>query len=128
MPLPDPGRDGATLTAVQTDPAGNTSAASTPSVSLSFDRPGIPSPTPSSTIPSTSGSTVVQIELAGHAGMQVEVFVDGVSTGNLHTLETAPIVRVTVPLADGPHTVGVRYVDSASGMTGSLYTVPFTIG
>jgi RNA polymerase sigma factor (sigma-70 family) len=125
IPLPDPGRDGATLTASQTDPAGNASPSSAPSSPLAFDRPSIPSPADGAMIASTGGSTSVQIELAGHEGMQVEVLVDGVGTGNVHTLQSAPIVRVTAPLADGTHTIGVRYV--GAGSVGSLTTISFTI-
>jgi hypothetical protein len=127
IPLPDPGRDGATVSARQTDLAGNTSSWSAASSALTFDRPSILSPAPDATIPSTAGSTIVQIELAGQTGMQVEVFVDGLSTGNVHTLESTPISRVTVPLGDGLHTLGVRYIDPVAGTAGSLNTIPFTI-
>lgn len=124
--LPDPTRDGSTVSAAQTDPAGNVSPWSDASSPLSFDRPSIPSPASGSTVPSTGGSTVVQIELAGHEGMQVEVFVDGVGTGNRHTLQSTPIVRVTAPLSDGSHTIGVRYVDGTG--VGSVNTIDFVIG
>lgn len=123
--LPDPGRDGATLTASQTDPGGNVSPWSAPTSPLAFDRPSIPSPVDGATVASTGGSTSVQIELAGHEGMQVEVLVDGVGTGNVHTLQSTPIARVTAPLADGTHTIGVRYV--GAGSVGSLTTISFTI-
>lgn len=125
LPLPDPRRDGATLSAAQTDPAGNQSPWSPATPGLVFDRPSIPSPVTGSTVPSTAGSTVVQIALAGHEGMHVEVLVDGVSTGNVHTLESTPIVRVTAPLGDGPHTLAVRYVDG--GAVGSLTEITFVI-
>lgn len=126
IPLPDPTRDGSTVSAAQTDPAGNVSPWSGAGSPLSFDRPSIPSPAPGSMVPSTGGSTVVQIELAGHEGMEVEVFVDGVGTGNRHTLQSTPIVRVTAPLGDGPHTIGVRYVDGTA--VGSVSTIDFVIG
>ncbi|CAN5405410.1 hypothetical protein BH10ACT7_BH10ACT7_17050 [soil metagenome] len=127
FPLPDPGRDGSAVSAMQTDVAGNTSPWTPDSTPLDFDRPQIPSPTPGSTVPSTSGSTIVSIELAGHEGMTVQVYVDGVSTGNIHTLEAGPIVRVTEPLADGAHTVGVRYFDPVTGRAGAVHTVGFAV-
>ena len=126
-PLPDPARDGVTLTASQVDPAGNTSPMSTPSGPLSFSRPTFVIPHDGAVIESTGGATVVTLELDGIEGMQVEVLIDGVPTGNIHTLAAAPISRVTPPLADGAHVVGVRYVDQVDGRVGSLHQIAFTI-
>ena len=128
FPLADPQRAELAVAALQTDRAGNVSAWSVDSAPVVFDRPSIPSPAPGAPLASQAGSTVVQVEFAGHPGMRVQVFIDGTSTGNLHTLEVTPIVRVTPPLADGTHTVGVRYVDPATGRVGSTASVSFTIG
>ena len=127
IPLPDPYRDDQTLAATQTDPAGNTSIASDATTPMSFDRPTIPSPASGSVIASTGGETIVQIELAGHEGMQVQVLIDGVGTGNTHTLEADPIPRVTPPLPDGVHTIGVRYIDTTTGAVGSIASISFEI-
>ena len=126
--LPDPQRDGSVLTATQLDAAGNSSPASSPSAAITFQRPQIPTPAPATLVPSTGGSTVVQVELAGLEGYSVQVYIDGLGTGNLHTLEATPIVRVTPPLADGVHSIGVRYFDPNSGRPGSMYVIEIRIG
>ena len=128
IPLPDPARDDETVTAVQTDLAGNRSTPSTAVGPFVFQRPTILQPVAGSTVPTTGGSTSVQVQISGVAGMQVEIFVDGISTGNIHTLQATPIVRVTSALPDGPHSIGVRYVDPATGQIGSMVTVQFAIG
>ena len=110
--LPDAGLEGESVVAMQTDLAGNTSATSAPTAALQFAYPTL-TPADGTGVPSTAGATVVTLEIDGFAGTQVEVFVDGLSTGNLHALPGAPIRRVTTALPDGPHTLGVRYVDGA---------------
>jgi len=126
--LPDPEDDSAALSASQRDLAGNVSPWSATSAPLSFERPQFATPADGELVPSTGGSTVVTVELAGLEGLQVQVFIDGSGTGNLHTLEAQPIVRVTPPLADGVHTLGVRYFDPATGRPGAMYTIQITIG
>lgn len=128
VPLPDPVRDGAAVTASQLDLAGNTSPWSATTAPMAFDRPRFATPAHEASIPTTAGSTTVQVELVGLEGLQVQVFVDGISTGNVHTLEPTPIVRVTQPLADGMHTIGVRYFDPATGSAGSMHTIAIQIG
>jgi hypothetical protein len=127
LPVPEPGRDGAILTAVQTDLAGNRSAESAPSGPMTFSRPTLVPPDDSSAVPSTSGATSVALEIAGVAGMRVQVLVDGVPTGNIHTLEAQPITRVTAALSDGQHTVAVRYYEQGTARVGSLLTRTITI-
>ena len=58
----------------------------------------------------------------------MQVFIDGSGTGNLHTLEAGPISRVTPPLSDGTHTIGVRYFDPTTGTPGSMFTIDIVIG
>lgn len=125
--IPDPQRDGAAIIAVQTDLAGNTSARSAPTAAMDFDRPQVTTASLETELASGGGSTSVSALLSGHEGMQVQVFVDGVSTGNMHVLESGPIARVTAPLADGSHTLGVRYIDPVSPRAGSVYTLAITI-
>lgn len=127
VPLPDPERDGLSFSVQQVDPAGNRSAWSDPSSPVAFERPALVAPLDGDIIPSNGGATVVQVQITGVTGSQVQVFIDGVTTGNVHTLEPTPIVRVTPPLPDGPHTIGVRYVDPVSGAVGSVATIAFTI-
>ncbi|HWR85863.1 MAG TPA: Ig-like domain-containing protein, partial [Rhodoglobus sp.] len=126
VPVPDPGVDGRTLTATQVDPAGNVSQASVPSAPLVFERPTLVSPTEGQVLPS-NGGTVVEVRIAGIPGQRVEVLIDGKGTGNEHVLESEPIVRVTPPLADGTHVIGVRYVAADTSRVGSLAPRAFTI-
>ncbi|GAA2075533.1 hypothetical protein GCM10009840_06920 [Pseudolysinimonas kribbensis] len=128
IPLPDLGRDGATLTAVQRDPAGNVSAPSDATAPLSFQRPTIDAPADGAAVPSAGAETVVTLQVSGTPGERIQILIDGVWTGNVHTLGTSPIQRVTPGLPDGPHTIGVRYFDPATGRLGSVRTVAFTIG
>ncbi|HXR44812.1 MAG TPA: Ig-like domain-containing protein, partial [Pseudolysinimonas sp.] len=128
IPLPDPRGDGETVTAIQTDRAGNRSAASGPVGPFVFQRPQLLQPVDGGVVPSTGGSTTVRVEIDGVSGMQVEAFVDGVGTGNAHVLDGATDVSYTRGLADGRHTIGVRYVDPRTGRVGSIVSVAFTIG
>jgi hypothetical protein len=120
--------DGAVLTAVQTDPAGNTSAASAPSAPLFFDHPTFVSPADGTVIPSTPGGKVVTVQLSGSPNTTVQTFIDGVATGNTHLLGATPITASTPPLANGAHTIGVQYIDPTTGQVGSIATLTFTIG
>lgn len=127
-PLADPQSNSVSLTVAQQDQAGNVSPWSTSSTQLDFERPLAEVPSVGGMIPSTGGSTVVTVQLSGRPGLQVQVFIDGVTTGNVHTLEPTPIGRLTPPLPDGPHSIGVRYFDPATGEVGPTYTVAFEIG
>lgn len=126
--LADPHRDSVSVSASQRDAAANVSPWSAPSATITFDLPEFASPVEGAFIASTGGSTVVQVELAGVEDMQVQVFIDGAGTGNLHTLESGPIARVTPPLADGAHTLGVRYFDPVTGRPGPTRTILIEIG
>ena len=94
---------------------------------LTLLRPEVVAPADGAVIASTGGATSVAASFDGIEGRRVEVLVDGVSTGNIHTLEADPIVRVTAPLGDGVHTIAVRYIDPDTGRVGALTTVAFTI-
>ena len=127
FPLPDPGPADVAVTAVQTDPAGNRSEASAPEP-VTLLRPEITVPTPGASVPSTGGSTAVEVRFGGVPGERVQVLIDGVATGNIHTLTTTPLIRTTAPLTDGAHTIAVQYIDPDTGAVGSLSIVTFTIG
>lgn len=124
--LPDPGLTDSAVTAIQTDLAGNQSAASD-AQSIELQRPDISVPVPDAVVPSTGGLTVVEVRFGGIPGERVQVLIDGVATGNIHTLGASPLIRNTAPLVDGPHTVAVRYVNPDSGERGALDVVSFTI-
>lgn len=123
--LPDGVYDGETLTTIQTDPAGNVSGPSAPTAELSFTYPTL-FPGDGAIIPSTGGATIVTLQLGGIPGNRVAVFINGMTTGNIHELTAAPITRVTPALPDGTHTVGLRYVD-ADGRYGPTITHTVTI-
>ncbi|MFC8922907.1 zf-HC2 domain-containing protein [Cellulosimicrobium sp. NPDC057127] len=76
--------------------------------------------------PPRLGTDVV---LGGTPGLLVEAFVDGRSTGNLHTLADAPLVRRVRGLAPGEHTFGLRVVDphAVGPGHGPTVTVAFTV-
>ena len=125
IPLPDPGRDGATLTATQQDAVGNLSSASTLTAPIDFQRPTIVAPAGGTTV--SPDGTAVTVEISGTAGQHVQVLIDGTWTGNTHTLESTPISRVTPPLASGTHTLAVRYYDPATGRIGSLASITVAV-
>jgi hypothetical protein len=94
---------------------------------LTLLRPQVVAPADGAVIASTGGATSVEAAFSGIEGRRIEVLIDGVPTGNIHTLEADPIVRVTAPLTDGEHTIAVRYIDPDTGRVGALTTVTFTI-
>jgi hypothetical protein len=125
--LPDPGPADVEIIALQTDPAGNRSAPSA-AQSIVLERPQITVPEDGALVPSTGGATVVEVRFGGIPGERVEVLIDGVPTGNIHTLTDVPLIRSTAPLADGAHTIAVRYIDPDTGAVGSVTLAGFTIG
>lgn len=120
LALPDPGRDGMTLAATQTDGAGNISAPSTRTAPIVFARAILTAPTD---VASTGGATVVDVDVTG-AGV-VEIAVDGLPTGQRLTLDGSTASATTAALADGTHTISVRYVDGSR--VGVWTTVTVTI-
>ena len=126
LPLPDPGPVDVGVRAVQTDPAGNRSEASA-AEPVTLQRPEITVPAPDASIPSIGGATSVEVRFGGVPGERVEVLIDGVPTGNIHTLTDTPLIRTTAPLADGEHTIAVRYINPDTGVVGAASVVTFTI-
>ncbi len=114
IPLPDPERDGTVATAVQTDRAGNVSAASTPTLPMKFERPTL-------TVEDIAEDGVVTVHIDGIPGRTAMVYIDGMTTGNVHTFADDPLARVTPPLAPGTHTLGIVY--SEGDRLGSRYTI-----
>lgn len=115
------------------------SATAAPTTTLGpyvFDAPRVLSPAAGSVVvgqleswpwePPRLGTDVV---LGGTPGLLVEAFVDGRSTGNLHTLGDAPLVRRVRGLAPGTHTFGLRVVDprAVGPGHGPTVTVAFTV-
>jgi RNA polymerase sigma factor (sigma-70 family) len=101
-----------------------------------FDLPRVLSPAPGAVVVGTLVSRPWQpprlttdVVLGGTPGLVVEAFVDGRSTGHLHTLGDEPLVRRIPDLAPGPHSFGLRVVEpGAEGPGhGPTVTVPFTL-
>jgi large repetitive protein len=122
LALTDPGRDGMTLAATQTDGAGNVSSPSARTTPLVFARADLTAP---AEVASTGGSTPVAFTVTGPAGSVVEVAVDGVATGQRITLTGSAVAATTAGLADGVHTLSVRYIDGSR--VGVWATVTVTI-
>jgi RNA polymerase sigma factor (sigma-70 family) len=69
----------------------------------------------------------ITVRIDGRAGSTTEAFIDGVSTGNLHPMSGKPIDLVTRGLGPGRHSLGLRYVDPATGAVGPTVTSTFTV-
>lgn len=120
LALPDPGRDGATLTATQTDAAGNVSSASSATAPLVFARPAVGVDSP---VPSDGEATDVDIVVSGAAGARVEVAVDGVPIGPRVDLGAGSVVVSIPALAEGEHRIAVRYRDGGRAGSWAAVTV-----
>ncbi|GAA3219580.1 sigma-70 family RNA polymerase sigma factor [Oerskovia jenensis] len=70
----------------------------------------------------------ITVRIDGRAGLTTEAFLDGRSTGNPHPMTGKPIDLVASGLAPGQHTLGLRYVDRATGAAGPIVSSSFTIG
>ncbi|WP_455605857.1 Ig-like domain-containing protein [Cellulosimicrobium funkei] len=115
---------------------GVVSAAAAPLGPYVFDLPRVLSPGPGETVlgaretaPWEDPRFSVLVTFAGTAGLVVEAFVDGRSTGNLHELGDEPAVRQVRGLAPGPHTFGIRFVEPWSDTAGfgPTVSVGFTV-
>ncbi|MCM3535300.1 RNA polymerase sigma factor, sigma-70 family [Cellulosimicrobium aquatile] len=118
------------------DVDGVVSASAAPLGPYVFDLPRVLSPGPGETVlgaretaPWEDPRFSVLVTFAGAAGLVVEAFVDGRSTGNLHELGDEPAVRQVHGLAPGPHTFGIRFVEPASDAAGfgPTVSVGFTV-
>jgi RNA polymerase sigma factor (sigma-70 family) len=111
--------------------------ASAPSEALgpyTFDLPVLLSPGDGSTVTGRPSGPpwepvryAVDAEIAGTPGLVVEAFVDGRSTGNLHTLGDVPLARQVTGLSLGEHSLGLRVVDPGTGAHGPVVTTRFTV-
>ncbi|MFE4464495.1 sigma-70 family RNA polymerase sigma factor [Oerskovia sp. NPDC056781] len=112
-----------TLTVTQ-ERNGTTSEATTVPGPFTFLLPTILAPADGGSIPWAPSVTV---RIDGRAGLTTEAFLDGRSTGNLHTMPGRPIDLVASGLGPGQHTLGLRYVDRETGAVGPVVTSTFTI-
>ncbi|MFE9232546.1 sigma-70 family RNA polymerase sigma factor [Cellulosimicrobium funkei] len=118
------------------DVDGVVSAAAAPLGPYVFDLPRVLSPGPGETVlgaretaPWEDPRFSVLVTFTGTAGLVVEAFVDGRSTGNLHELGGEPAVRQVRGLGLGPHTFGIRVVEPWSDAAGfgPTVSVGFTV-
>lgn len=130
------GASGEHVLDVVQDVDGVASAAAAPLGPYVFDLPRVLSPGPGETVlgvretaPWEDPRFSVLVTFAGTAGLVVEAFVDGRSTGNLHELGDEPAVRQVRGLAPGPHTFGIRFVEPWSDAAGfgPTVSVGFTV-
>lgn len=103
---------------------GTTSEATNVPGPFTFLLPTILAPTDGGSIPWAPSVTV---RIDGRAGLTTEAFLDGRSTGNPHVMTGRPIDLVASGLGPGQHTLGLRYVDRATGAVGPVVTSTFTI-
>ncbi|WP_082369312.1 sigma-70 family RNA polymerase sigma factor [Arthrobacter sp. ERGS1:01] len=75
----------------------------------------------------TTANGVRQVEFDGPAGSTVEAIIDGKPTGNYHPMNGQPLTRDLPPLASGPHTLGLRFVDTAQGLHGATITTAILV-
>ncbi len=100
---------------------------------LDLRAPALVDPAPGSTVSIPGGrdgslaELVLVLVLSGEAGMSVQVSFDGAPTGRVHVLGEGPLARVRTGVTPGGHTVGLRYVDLATGRTGATATYSFTV-
>ncbi|WP_265520376.1 sigma-70 family RNA polymerase sigma factor [Oerskovia flava] len=124
-----------TIVARQSQRTGGVDVVSEPSGAVgpyTFERPRLTAPADGASVPysvldldGNGELDDLQVVLTGQAGRVLEVVVDGVPTGNRHTVGLLPLVRTLSGLAPGEHTVGVRYV--ADDRVGPLRVSAFTI-
>ncbi|MEU6134591.1 Ig-like domain-containing protein [Nocardioides sp. NPDC047086] len=129
LPLTDPLADGEhTVTATQTDEAGNVSEPSAPVTftvdTTAPDAPVITSPTDGS----TTSDTTPTITGTGEPGATVEVTIDGQVVGEA-TVDADGNweLPLTDPLADGEHTVTATQTDQAGNVSDPSAPVTFTV-
>ncbi len=124
--------EGMSVRAVQTAPGLRESEASEPVGPFALPVP---------TVTSTDGTLDARLEdldldlraeeltllLSGLPGQAVAVAVDGVWTGNVHTLTEEPLSRIVYDVQPGDHVLGIRYVDPATGREGRVSYVTLRV-
>lgn len=75
----------------------------------------------------TKEAASAQVTFSGIKGATVEAMLDGVPTGNYHTLTDTPLPRTLSNLTPGRHILALRYVDRATGRHGAPVTVIINI-
>ncbi|GGR53936.1 Ig-like domain-containing protein [Nocardioides luteus] len=129
LPLTEQLADGEhTVSATQTDEAGNTSE---PSAEVTFtvdtEAPGAPVVTAPAD-GSTTGDSTPTIQGTGEAGATVEVTVDGEVVGTAEVDEDGTwSLPLTDELADGEHTVSATQTDAAGNTSERSDEVTFTV-
>lgn len=122
--------DSLTVQAHARDETTDLESAASPGLSWTFDRPTMTEPTDGAQIVlPESGDVAVQLD--GAAGSTVQVSIDGVPTGHLHTMPQAEELEWR-DVTPGAHTLSVRYVTvGADGTTttghGPTRTVTVTV-
>lgn len=114
-----PGPDGTVRFSAYQVVDGVTSETSEPSAAIPLPTPEIISLRP--------GDGRFEVTFTGPVGAIVEAIVDGVPTGNFHTLTGSPLVRSLPDLAPGNHTIGLRFVDSQHSQHGATITQEFSV-
>jgi hypothetical protein len=124
--------EGMSVRAVQTAPGLRESEASEPVGPFALPVP---------TVTSSDGTLDARLEdldfdlraeeltllLSGLPGQAVAVAVDGVWTGNVHTLAGEPLSRIVYDVSPGDHVLGIRYVDPATGHEGRVSYVTLRV-
>lgn len=118
-------REGMLVHAVQTAPGMTTSVASAPVGPFALPAPVVSAEDGSLEPDLVDGdgdgaADDLILLLDGIPGETVTISFDGFSTGNLHVLGEAPLVRVVRDTVPGPHTIGIRYIDPATGRLGRM--------
>jgi len=67
----------------------------------------------------TADSASAQATVSGINGAAVEALLDGVPTGNCHTLTDTLLPRTVSNLTAGQHILALRHVDRATGRHGA---------
>lgn len=68
------------------------------------------------------------LTFSGPEGSTVEVLLDGVATGNIHTMDGNPVVRRLPALTIGTHTLMLRFIDTTQPRHGASLYREFTVG
>ncbi|ALV47850.1 hypothetical protein MB46_19440 (plasmid) [Arthrobacter alpinus] len=67
------------------------------------------------------------MSLSGPSGSTVEILLDGISTGNMHSMNGNPATRSLPPLTTGQHYLVLRFVDLRQQRHGAGLYVEFEV-